>query len=737
MRKFLSILCLFIFLFSCQKEKEIPFSFVPLGEASAENAAALAEAYARDTARLKDFGISTNTDSSVSITANDGAELLRVYSIEDQWIIITPEGYYEDSINGASFLSVVKGETRYTLDQFFESLYRPDLVLKALNTGTAKNEKTGDGLAELLKDNKKPPLLSDVSITASADSITVNVAIADAGGGIGVLAVFGRSPGGQGELLALLDIDNADQQKYSLAIPLNREFSFIGISAFNRDKTVESEQIWAEIGKVALPGASKTADKPAAPGLYALFAEDANSSASLENLFAEQEQGSLYSKVNIQAATNPELNYEGFSQFIDIQNEDVFIINLPAGFGSNGDFTFPGRPALDKWNLIRNLLEVKTGNFLIVLNTGAGVSFGIEEETAFARLRRWLGSGGLAIIPDASLFPESVSKIPAAMEKPRPEGQFFTAHDFLALARETMNALVSNPSRDFNLFDPYPGYGALRMQTMASGTITIAGFDMPPLALTFGETLSRRLPAGSYAVTMTFRNDHKETKNVTLRGKGSEWLIFTYVPDLLAGDLKGMLPGFGVYIDELNPSNYNKYEPAVLKQMELPAWNQAFLSGEDFYKQGSYDRAIAEYNKAISLKSDYTGAYVSRGNSYRRKGDHEKAIADYTRALRLKNDYAEIYNYRGYLYCQKGDHGAAVADYTQAIKFRSNYADAFFNRAYAYGKLQDWDKAISDYSQVIKLEPKNAVAFTQRGNAYFSKGDSEKADADYKAAEKF
>jgi tetratricopeptide (TPR) repeat protein len=296
--------------------------------------------------------------------------------------------------------------------------------------------------------------------------------------------------------------------------------------------------------------------------------------------------------------------------------------------------------------------------------------------------------------------------------------------------------LVSFPFEDFNLLDPYPGYGTLRMQTMASGTITIEGFDMDPLALTFGETFSRRLPAGTYTVTMTFRNNHKETKTATLKGNGSEWLIFTYVPDLLAGDLRGMAPVFGVFMEELNPANYNKYDAAALKQMELPAWNQAFLAGEDLYKKGNYDRAITEYNKTLSLKSDYTGAYVSRGNAYRRKGDFDKAIVDYSQALKLKNDYAEVYNYRAYLYCQKGNHAAAIADYTQALKFRSNYADAFFNRAYAYGELKDWDKAIADYSQLIKLEPKNAVALKERGRAYFYKGDLEKSEADYAAAEK-
>ena len=57
-------------------------------------------------------------------------------------------------------------------------------------------------------------------------------------------------------------------------------------------------------------------------------------------------------------------------------------------------------------------------------------------------------------------------------------------------------------------------------------------------------------------------------------------------------------------------------------------------------RKGDYDRAIADYDRAIQLKPDYAEAYVNRGWAYNAKGDYDRAIADFDRAIQLKPDYA-------------------------------------------------------------------------------------------------
>ena len=92
--------------------------------------------------------------------------------------------------------------------------------------------------------------------------------------------------------------------------------------------------------------------------------------------------------------------------------------------------------------------------------------------------------------------------------------------------------------------------------------------------------------------------------------------------------------------------------------------------GEAYRKKGLYDRAIADYDKAIKLTPKYAYAYYTRGNAHRNKGDYERAIADYDTAIKLKPKLTIAYNNRGVAYYDKVLYDRAIADYDTAIKLK-------------------------------------------------------------------
>jgi tetratricopeptide (TPR) repeat protein len=100
---------------------------------------------------------------------------------------------------------------------------------------------------------------------------------------------------------------------------------------------------------------------------------------------------------------------------------------------------------------------------------------------------------------------------------------------------------------------------------------------------------------------------------------------------------------------------------------------------------------------------------VDQGNAYYSKQDYDKAIAEYTKAIQLNFNYAYTYHCRGNAYYVK-DYDKAIADFTQAIRIDANYKDAYYYRALAYYLKGDHDKEIADWTQVIRLDPKNADA---------------------------
>ncbi len=63
---------------------------------------------------------------------------------------------------------------------------------------------------------------------------------------------------------------------------------------------------------------------------------------------------------------------------------------------------------------------------------------------------------------------------------------------------------------------------------------------------------------------------------------------------------------------------------------------KAYLDrGDDYYKKGQYDLAIADYNKAIVIDPKLALAYYGRGNAYGQKGQYDQAWEDLKKAQKL------------------------------------------------------------------------------------------------------
>ena len=103
-------------------------------------------------------------------------------------------------------------------------------------------------------------------------------------------------------------------------------------------------------------------------------------------------------------------------------------------------------------------------------------------------------------------------------------------------------------------------------------------------------------------------------------------------------------------------------------------------------------------------------AHNNRGNAYSTQRDYDRAIKDYDLAITLNPNYAKPYNNRGVAYQKKGDYDRAIKDFDEAIKLSPNYGHAFANRAETYLKKNDYERAAQDYDEAIRLEPKSGAA---------------------------
>ena len=92
-----------------------------------------------------------------------------------------------------------------------------------------------------------------------------------------------------------------------------------------------------------------------------------------------------------------------------------------------------------------------------------------------------------------------------------------------------------------------------------------------------------------------------------------------------------------------------------------------------------YERAIANYAKAITLDPTAAALYSNRGNAYTSIGQYDLAIADYTKALQyngtasivseIKQQLAQAYLHRGNRGVKKiGDTIKACTDFRHACE---------------------------------------------------------------------
>jgi tetratricopeptide (TPR) repeat protein len=186
---------------------------------------------------------------------------------------------------------------------------------------------------------------------------------------------------------------------------------------------------------------------------------------------------------------------------------------------------------------------------------------------------------------------------------------------------------------------------------------------------------------------------------------------------------------------------------AVIKAGHESAQNlaKAFNNrGNAYLGLRDYERAIADYGRAIEIDPQHAPAFYGRGNAYQRKGRYDRAIKDYDRAIEIVPSNAAAFFGRGRAYQDKARYDfdaylnegqyetLAIRDYDKAIRLNPKNAAAFNNRGNAYVSKRMYDRALQDYDEAIRLKPDSALYFKNRGDAFRKIGQYQSAIADYR-----
>jgi tetratricopeptide (TPR) repeat protein len=187
----------------------------------------------------------------------------------------------------------------------------------------------------------------------------------------------------------------------------------------------------------------------------------------------------------------------------------------------------------------------------------------------------------------------------------------------------------------------------------------------------------------------------------------------------------------------------------------------AYQSAQQFMSAGNYSEAIAELEKAVSIKPSYLEAWSDLGRAYSDRKDYEKGIAAYQKALDLSPgnepliasigynylnledwDNAENYynmlleedslSYNGnvnlaFIAQRRGETRDAIMYYERALKSNPGDARTMGTLAGLYEELGNKEKKYEDLNMAIEAAPDNQQYRKQLAKAYFNEKEYEKA----------
>jgi tetratricopeptide (TPR) repeat protein len=156
--------------------------------------------------------------------------------------------------------------------------------------------------------------------------------------------------------------------------------------------------------------------------------------------------------------------------------------------------------------------------------------------------------------------------------------------------------------------------------------------------------------------------------------------------------------------------------------------------GTVYQNQGTFDKAIEEFKKAIELDPNSMVAHSSLAYIYEDQNRLDEAITEFKELLRIQPNLPQIHVGLGFLYEKQGMLDDAISEMKKAIQIDPKYSVAMINLGIFYRKKGMLDEAIEQFKKLIEIQPDAAAFHGFLGNLYREKGDLTKAEDELKKA---
>lgn len=148
----------------------------------------------------------------------------------------------------------------------------------------------------------------------------------------------------------------------------------------------------------------------------------------------------------------------------------------------------------------------------------------------------------------------------------------------------------------------------------------------------------------------------------------------------------------------------------------------------NLYRNNEEFAAAADtYNSAIALlgtpERDNWTVFYYRGISFERTKQWDKAEADFRKALQLEPDQPMVLNYLGYsMIDQKMNLNEAIAMVRKAVELKPNDGYIVDSLGWAHFRLGEYEEAVKQLERAVELKPADPVIADHLGDAYWRVG---------------
>jgi len=131
-------------------------------------------------------------------------------------------------------------------------------------------------------------------------------------------------------------------------------------------------------------------------------------------------------------------------------------------------------------------------------------------------------------------------------------------------------------------------------------------------------------------------------------------------------------------------------------------------AGVTHLQMQEYDRAIRDFDRALSQQPGLVVAWRNRALAHRGKRDYERALGDYEQAMVFAPNDARLHTDRGATYVLLGEYQKAVRDFDRAITLRPDLAPAIEQRGRVHFYLGNFAQAAADLQRGLALDSADA-----------------------------